>query len=563
MLARWPIRYKMYLGGATLWLMLALLAFSGLRGPYAYKHLAWTITQRSAEIPRAAALTNSVAELRALGRSAPLDDGGVHTQLPSEDPVVRNQQFSMRLGDVRVALQNYRDKLERNGTESHLSLDDDHEEWKTVREIEHSLDRLERMQQSQDLFSKNFARSTVDHELDDLFRLANSLPKHLHDKMQTLVDEVRGQYRTWIYLTWISGVSGAALLVGLMVFFYLAIFRPLRELVEESRKISGGNLNHRIRVNTGDEVAELADAMNDMTDAFQKIRDNLDEQVKQRTREVVRSEQLASVGFLAAGVAHEINNPLASIAWCAESLESRVSELLGDSGEAQFATGPAAAADVQVIHKYLRRIQDEAFRCKGITEKLLDFSRLGDVERHSTDLNELVRSVIEMVQTLGKYREKHVQFAAAEAVIADVNSQEIKQVVLNLLTNALDSLDPGGTVRVELKRRGERAELEVEDNGCGMTPEVLKHLFEPFFTRRRDGQGTGLGMSITYRIVQEHGGSIEAVSHGAGQGSRLHVVLPLRTPDKRTGAPTISSPPSTSSARAVSPDFTDTMPKAA
>lgn len=555
MLKRWPLQYKMYLGGATLWLTLALLAFSGLRGPYAYKHLAWTITKRSAEIPRAAALTKSVAELRALGRSVPLDDGDTPAHLVVvEDPAVRSLLFRTHLADVRVALQMYREQLQRNASESRLRLADDHAEWQTVREIEHSLERLERMHQSQDLFSKNFARSTVDRELDHLFQLASSLPKHLHDRMQSLLDEVRGEYRTWIYVTWISGVAGATLLVVLMTFFYCAIFKPLRELVEESRKISGGNLNHRIHVNTDDEVAELADAMNEMTEAFQQIRDNLNEQVKQRTREVVRSEQLASVGFLAAGVAHEINNPLASIAWCAESLETRIGELLSSEEEDGEAAGTNAAqaassansagreADVRIVHKYLRRIQDEAFRCKGITEKLLDFSRLGDVEKLPTDLNELVRSVIEMVQTLGKYREKVVHFEASESVIASVHAAEIKQVVLNLLTNALDSLDPGGQVRVELCRRGEQAELLVSDNGCGMTDEVLKHLFEPFFTRRRDGQGTGLGMSITYRIVHDHGGGIEAHSDGPGRGSRVQVVLPLSLRDKRAQDMSSDSP---------------------
>ena len=93
-----------------------------------------------------------------------------------------------------------------------------------------------------------------------------------------------------------------------------------------------------------------------------------------------------------------------------------------------------------------------------------------------------------------------------------MNAQEIKQVVLNLITNALDSLDAGGTVWVSLARSGPWAELIVRDNGCGMTDEVLRHLFEPFFTRRRDGSGTGLGLSITYRIVTDHGGAIEPES---------------------------------------------------
>jgi signal transduction histidine kinase len=111
--------------------------------------------------------------------------------------------------------------------------------------------------------------------------------------------------------------------------------------------------------------------------------------------------------------------------------------------------------------------------------------------------------------------------------MAKVNPQEIKQVVLNLITNALDGLDAGGVVQVVLRRSAGMAELEVTDNGCGMTDEVMQHLFEPFFTRRRDGQGTGLGLSITYGIVQDHGGEIVPFSEGPGRGSRFLVTLPL------------------------------------
>jgi two-component system NtrC family sensor kinase len=98
---------------------------------------------------------------------------------------------------------------------------------------------------------------------------------------------------------------------------------------------------------------------------------------------------------------------------------------------------------------------------------------------------------------------------------------------LNLITNALDSLDPDGVVTVTLSAKGDHAELCVSDNGCGMTADVLEHLFEPFFTRRRGGQGTGLGLSISYRIVADHDGAIEASSEGSGKGSQFRLILPL------------------------------------
>lgn len=533
MLSSWPIRYKLLFGAGLLCLMLVVLMFSGFRGPYAFRQLARSVSRRAAELPKAAELTQAVGELRnAYGRLRPVDDASLHDQMLIESPFQRRERFQEKLREVRAALLRYCDQLSQND-DSELSLDNDAREWEAVRRIEHGLSEIEWLAQDEVLLVKNFGSQALDQKLEDVHWLSSNLPNQLHEQMYRLLSEVRGQYRTWIYLAWISSVLTIGLLITLVVFFYVWIFKPLRMLVDESRRITAGDLGHRIQVDTKDEVAELATAMNDMTDAFQRIRDHLDEQVRQRTREVVRSEQMASVGFLAAGVAHEINNPLASIAWCAESLESRVAEIMDDSEGSEPSTPSGEAA---VIHKYLRRIQEEAFRCKGITEKLLDFSRLGDVERHAADLHELVQNVIEMVQTLGKYRDKRVELATSEPVVALVNSQEIKQVVLNLLTNALDSLDPGGVVRVELRRQGDSAELLVVDNGCGMTSDVLKHLFEPFFTRRRDGQGTGLGLSITYRIIQDHGGRIEAQSAGPGHGSTFLVSLPLKAAEKRNGA---------------------------
>jgi signal transduction histidine kinase len=274
-----------------------------------------------------------------------------------------------------------------------------------------------------------------------------------------------------------------------------------------------------------------------MTDQFQKIRADLDrqiqerdEQVKQRTKEVVCSEKLASVGLLAAGVAHEINNPMAAIAWAAEALEMRVHDIIQED---ERQADEEQSEEIAILKNYLQDIQNEAFRCKGITDRLLDFSRLGDMEKQNTDLRELVQGVIDMVRHLGKYREKRIEFTCADPPIVAVNAQEIKQVVLNLITNALDSLDVGGTVKVDLSPQGDWAELVVRDNGCGMTEEVTRHLFEPFFTRRRDGQGTGLGLSISYRIVEDHGGKIVASSDGPGCGSEFRVTFPLNAANEQ------------------------------
>jgi signal transduction histidine kinase len=223
------------------------------------------------------------------------------------------------------------------------------------------------------------------------------------------------------------------------------------------------------------------------------------------------------VGFLAAGVAHEINNPLASIAFCAEALDHRLARSLGDAGD----------ADSLTVANYLKMIQEEAFRCKSITEKLLDFSRCNDITRERTDLSSLIQGVVEMIQHIGKYRGKKVIFHPREAVMAHVDSQEIKQVVLNLIVNALESMDHQGTLRIDARYAQGMAEMSFLDDGCGMEPDVLENIFEPFFTRRREGKGTGLGLSITHRIISQHDGEIMAVSPGPGKGSTFTVRLPI------------------------------------
>jgi len=504
-------------------LIVAILSFSSFQGVYSYRQLARTISHRATELPLAAELTRSVSDLRVkLSHVRRLRENPSATVSSSIDRQMLREEFRSGYLDVQQALTRYREQLKLSQTlDPHIG--DNSREREMVGRIEASLDRIAALNHDEDWALDDVKVAELDEELESLQGLSDELPSHLQKRMHDFAGEVRLQYRTWIVLTWITSVLAGVVMLQLVVFFYRWVFRPLRVLIEGSRRVARGAFDHRIRLDTHDEVAELATAMNDVTTRFQEIRDDLDRQVQQRTKEVVRNEQLASVGFLAAGVAHEINNPLASIAWCAESLEARLHDILQEHA-AQDADDQSE--EVEVLAKYLRRIQEEAFRCKGITESLLDFSRTGDVKRQPTDLADLVEGVIEMVRHLGRYRQKEVSFSCQRPVTAQVGPQQFKQVILNLVTNALDSIDPGGTVWVEVKTDGPTALLEVRDNGCGMTPDVLEHLFEPFFTRRRNGQGTGLGLSIAYRIVSDFGGTIEAESPGTGQGSRFVVSLP-------------------------------------
>ena len=534
MLFNWPIRVKSLIGLGLLLLLVMVLAGSGLYTTYAYRSLVKGLRQRAVELPLAAELNGQVAELRiALGRLRGLQEsrfpdadpdfpGAGRDEVPARVLLLRDK-FRTDLDKVEDTLSRYRAQLEHR-TEEGSRIGDTQREWTTVGKIEASLARVHELNREKTWVLDDVSQVDRLHdELAGLQGLAGELPSHLHRKLRDFRTEVRNQYRALIIGTASAGISAGLILLLFLRLFYQWVFRPLQVLIDGSRQVAAGKFNHRIQLETNDEMAELAEAMNAMTARFQAIRDDLDRQVRERTQQVVRSEQLASVGFLASGVAHEINNPLASIAMSAESLVSRVREILDDDDPQH-----------EVIANYLRMIQSEAFRCKEITEKLLDFSRTGQAQRQPTELSGLVQGVIDMVSHLGKYQKKHILVRPGGSIVAPVNPQEMKQVVLNLLTNALDSLDEDGTVEIGLTKRDGFAELTFADDGCGMTPEVLKHVFEPFFTRRKTGQGTGLGLSITHRIVIDHGGQIDAQSEGPARGSTFQVRLPLTQMHKET-----------------------------
>jgi signal transduction histidine kinase len=521
----WTIRQKMLIGIAALAVPLALLTYSSVRGAYSYRGLAVAISFRAAELPLSNEVTESIDELRFRSRSnvtlGPIEGG------PIDGGLFEREKFLQQMQSVR-------DKLLRYEKHLHYSLDADplladrSHEIELVQRIENSLVVIQKEVESSPS-SLDEPSEKLSSELNKVRQYGHKLPMILQQRMVHFRDEVRVHYRTWIVLSGLS-MAVATILLGISIaFLRLSVVAPFKRLLDGCRRVARGEFEHRIDCKSNDEISELAAAMNQMTDSFVRIRNNLNREVQQRTREVVRSEQLASVGFLAAGVAHEINNPLASIAWSAEALEQRLYDVITprDGEEATLLDQD----HINILKTYLRRIQDEAFRCKGITERLLDFSRMGDIrQKQPTDIAALTEDVIAMVKHLGQYRQKQVRLKTKTGLVAWVIPQEIKQVILNLITNALDSLDSNGIVDVTVDMEGSAVRLVIEDNGCGMSAETLQHLFEPFFTRRRDGKGTGLGLSISYRIVQDHGGQIVPFSKGTGQGSRFEVILPKNEP---------------------------------
>jgi signal transduction histidine kinase len=236
--------------------------------------------------------------------------------------------------------------------------------------------------------------------------------------------------------------------------------------------------------------------------------------------QLARSRRLATIGQLAAGVAHEINNPLAAITTCAEAT-------LRD-----IRTDPATAraAEERQWDYYLEEIVRQALRCKQITRGLLDLSRQKRARRDPIDLNRVVALLFERrgLEEGGVSVE-----VEADPSVGEVATDEamVRQVLDNLLANALDAAGEGGAVRVSTALDGERVRVEVADSGPGIPPETLARVFDPFFTTKDPGRGAGLGLAISLTLAEALGGAL-TVESKPGAGSRFRLWLPRRTPEK-------------------------------
>ena len=349
-----------------------------------------------------------------------------------------------------------------------------------------------------------------------LLKLTHDLYAQLRDDVRLSSAGAKANHQRSRYITGAATGLAIVIILTLLYYFRVWVFRPIKELQAGVHRVHTGNFDQPIKLTSRDELEELANEFNAMTTRLRDIYKSLAQQVNERTRQLVRSERMVSVGFLAAGVAHEINNPLASIAFCSEALERRLQDLL-----------VKVPGEAETITKYLKMIQQEAFRCKQITQKLLDFSRSGG-KREPIELNGLVADVLEVAHHLPNARGKGIEFQRGADVTALVSGPDVKSVVLNMVVNSLDSMDEGGTLTTKLIAHPDSVEMIFTDTGCGMTHEVLENIFEPFFTRNRTGNGTGLGLSISHQIVDQHGGTIQASSDGPGKGSTFRVRLPLQ-----------------------------------
>jgi two-component system, NtrC family, sensor kinase len=280
--------------------------------------------------------------------------------------------------------------------------------------------------------------------------------------------------------------------------------------IEQETVTQSGDTNHWLiskipmRADDRDEVSHVI-----------TVGENITARVRSE-RAVARAEKLAAVGRLAAGVVHEINNPLATIAACAEALEKRIEEgAFGDS------------ADAEDLREYLGLIRDEAFRCKNITNGLLDFSRLRAGNHVPINLADLIKSVARLVTHQNRGDNVQIELEAATNfpfVLGDEG--QLQQAVVALATNAIDAMPEGGTLTLSATKSGGQAIVEIKDTGIGIPPENLTKIFDPFFTTKDVGRGTGLGLAVCYGIVSEHGGRLDVRSN-VGVGTTFTISLPI------------------------------------
>jgi two-component system NtrC family sensor kinase len=334
-------------------------------------------------------------------------------------------------------------------------------------------------------------------------------------------------------------VSLAAMVVGVVLLTILLLWalvlRPVRRLTGAMEAAAEGDLSVRVPVASSDEMGEMAEVWNGMTDELQRARGELEgmnrtleQRVDEKTRELEHThrqmvvvEKMASLGKLAAVVAHEINNPLAGIRTYARLLRR------------QFAAGTVAATPEQAAEtdRVLQMVDSEAGRCGDIVRNLLAFSRQAGARFAEEDLAAVLERCRMLLRHQAEMNGVTLEVRAAEGlprVVCDAG--QVQQMVLALAMNALEATPSDGRVTVEASPDGDGVRLAVSDTGWGIPKEHLERIFEPFFTTKEAGKGVGLGLAVVYGIVQRHGGTID-VSSEPGRGTTFTVRLPARPPE--------------------------------
>jgi two-component system NtrC family sensor kinase len=307
-------------------------------------------------------------------------------------------------------------------------------------------------------------------------------------------------------------VTGMALAIGLGYILANKIMNPVHQLIKASQQVSEGSLTPEIGPISKDEIGVLQSTFRDMIESL-KERDR--HRRAEAENRLIQSEKQASVGRLAAGVAHEINNPLTGILTFTRILQR--SKDIGDKSQS-----------------HLQKIAESTVRVRKIVKGLLDFSRQTELDQEPTDVNRLIRTVISAMENQALIKGVTITFNPGENLpMLTLDRSQFQSVLINLIINAFDAMEQGGTIIIstgislsasDTDQKG--VEIAIADTGCGIQHEDLDKLFDPFFTTKEVGKGTGLGLSVSYGIVQRHGGTIRVQSE-IDRGSTFTIWIPV------------------------------------
>ena len=332
----------------------------------------------------------------------------------------------------------------------------------------------------------------------------------------------------------VSGAVGAAVAI---LFVLLMVRRPISQLMEGTRRVAGGDLDHVIRVDTRDEMGVLAAAFNDMTrrlkEAMQVVHhwnETLQRRVSEKTQELQRAqehllkvERMATLGRLAAIIAHEINNPLAGIRTYARLLQKRGGR-------------PDHVMDEEDL-RCLSLMESEAARCGDIVMGLLQFSRKEPIHLERHGISQLAEEALRLVKHRLDLQNLEVRKNfAPDLPELSCNGQQVVQAIIAVLINASEAMPTEGTLEVGTgaDEDGKGVWVRVKDTGVGMDEKTLENIFEPFYSTKEETRGVGLGLAVVYGIVQRHGGRTEVQSQPR-QGSTFTLHFPLEPPVQAAG----------------------------
>jgi two-component system NtrC family sensor kinase len=326
--------------------------------------------------------------------------------------------------------------------------------------------------------------------------------------------------------------AGAMLMVAVLswLFVWRVVAKPIQALEKGTERLSQGELGYQIEVQSHDEVGDLAHSFNGMSLQLHAANEEivtwaktLEDRVEQKTKELQRAhaqmlhvEKMASIGKMAAVVAHEVNNPLSGILTYAKLLSKWVG------------TGQTAHEKREEAMQCLDLIAAESRRCGDLIKNLLSLSRTAPMNVQSVDLHAVINRCLMLVRHQLELVGVELQLKLADDLpLVHCDPAQIEQVLLALTMNAIDAMPRGGTLWIETRLSSNKSEIEiiVRDDGAGIAPDVLAHMFEPFLTTKESGRGVGLGLAISRGIVERHNGRIEVESE-VGRGTTFTVTLP-------------------------------------